>query len=210
MKIISDEFVPANSGWGAPMKKGQILRRTAKTIIDFACINLHNVDERFDQARTKVYNMKLWITTGDILYSKLNNPMMTITEDQFAGMGYHDLQYGTCSGPRYARAKEEGRLNQYHHGDDIPVPSRGCWENLIDGFSKWEVPPEHIPSPLNIFQHVDIDTTTGEIKHTPNRPENPIYVDFRAEMDLAVAASACPDLAAPDFGQPIQAMIYNP
>ena len=64
--------------------------------------------------------------------------------------------------------------------------------------------------PLNIFQHVDIDTTTGEIKHTPNRPKTPIYVDFRAEMDLAVAASACPDLAAPDFGQPIQAMIYKP
>ncbi len=97
MKIISDEFVLANSGWGRPMEKGQILRLTAKTIIDFACVNLHNVNERFDQARTKVYNMKLWITTGDVLYSKLNNPMMTIIEDQFAGMGYHDLQYGTCS-----------------------------------------------------------------------------------------------------------------
>ena len=33
MEIISDEFVPANSGWGAPMKKGQVLRLTAKTII---------------------------------------------------------------------------------------------------------------------------------------------------------------------------------
>ena len=44
-------------------------------------------NERFDQARTKVYNMKLWITTGDVLYSKLNNPMMTIVEDQFAGRG---------------------------------------------------------------------------------------------------------------------------
>ena len=210
MKIISDELVPANSGWGAPMQKGQVLRLTAKTIIDFACINLHNNDERFDQARTKVYNMKLWITTGDVLYSKLNNPMMTITEDQFAGMGYHDLQYGTCSGPRYARAKEEGRLNQYNHGDDIAVPTRGCWENLIDGFSAWNVPPELIPSPLNLFKHVDIDTASGEIKHTPNRPKDPIYVDFRAEMDLAVAASACPDLAAPNFGQHIQALIYEP
>ncbi len=54
------------------------------------------------------------------------------------------------------------------------------------------------------------DTASGEIKHTPNRPKDPIYIDFRAEMDLAVAASACPDLAAPDFGQPIQALIYEP
>ena len=46
MKIIKDEFVPANSGWGAAMTKGQVLRLTAKTIIDFACINLKNLDER--------------------------------------------------------------------------------------------------------------------------------------------------------------------
>jgi hypothetical protein len=210
MKIIKDEFVPANTGWGSAIKQGQVLRITAKTIVDFACINLHNTDERFDQARTKVYNMKIWITTGDKLYSKLNNPMMTITTDQFAGKGFHDLQYGTCSGPRFARAREEGRLDQYHHGGDIPIPDHGCWENLIDAFSPWNVPPEFIPSPLNIFQHVDIDTTTGDISHTPERPKEPIYVDFRAEMDLAVAASACPDLAAPDFGQPIQAMIYEP
>ena len=209
MKIISDDHIPANTGWGREMTRGQILRLTAMTIIDFACVNLHNIDERFDQARTKVYNMKIWISTGDVLYSKLNNPMMTIIEDQFAGQGYHDLQYGTCSGPRYARAREEGRLNQYHHGDDIPIPDHGCWENLIDGFRPWGVPPEYIPSPLNVFQHVDITTKTGEIRHTPNRPKEPIYVDFRAEMDLVVAASACPDLAAPNFGQPIQATIYK-
>ncbi len=210
MKIISDDFVPANTGWGRAINQGQVLRLTAKTLIDFACINLDNLEERFDQARTKVYNMKIWISTGDVLFSKLNNPMMTIVEDQFAGIGCHDLQYGTCSGPRYARAKEEGRLNQYHHGDDIPIPDHGCWENLIDGFKHWNIAPELIPSPLNIFQHVEINTTTGEIRHTPIRPKEPIFIDFKAEMDLAVAASACPDLAAPKFGQPIQAMIYEP
>lgn len=210
MKIISDDHIPANSGWGREMAEGQVLRLTAKTIIDFVCLNQHNLKERLDQARTKVYNMKLWITTGDVLYSKFNNPMMTIIEDQFAGQGYHDLQYGTCSGPRFARAKEEGRLNQYHHGDDIPVPDHGCWENLQAGLKPWNIAPEEVPSPLNVFQHVDIDTTSGEIKHSANRPENPIYVDFRAEMDLVVAASACPDLAAPQFGQPIQATIYEP
>src|SRR5690606_17826154 len=109
-----------------------------------------------------------------------------------------------------ARAREEGRLNQYHHGDNIPIPDHGCWENLIAGFKPWGVPPEYIPSPLNVFQHVDIDTKSGDIKHSPNRPEKPIYVDLRAEMDLVVAASACPDLAAPKFGQPIQATIYQP
>ena len=61
-----------------------------------------------------------------------------------------------------------------------------------------------------MFQHVEIDTASGEIRHSPRRPEQPICVDMRAEMDLVVAASACPDLAAPKFGQPIQATIYEP
>jgi len=210
MKIIRDDFVPANSGWGAEMKSGQVLRLTAMTIIDFVCLNSRNPNERFDQARTKVYNMKIWISAGDKLMSKLNNPMMTILTDSFAGIGRHDLQYGTCSGPRFARAKEEGRLNQYHHGDDIPVPDHGCWENLQAGMKPWGIKREHIPSPLNVFQHVEIDTASGQISHSPIRPKEPIPVDFRAEMDLIVAASACPDLAAPKFGQPIRAVIYEP
>ena len=69
MKIISDEFVTANTGWGRAINQGQVLRLTAKTLIDFACINLNNLEERFDQARTKVYNMKIWISTGDVLFS---------------------------------------------------------------------------------------------------------------------------------------------
>jgi uncharacterized protein YcgI (DUF1989 family) len=80
---------------------------------------------------------------------------------------------------------------------------------LQDGLSPWKIAPEHVPSPLNLFQHVDIDTATGQIKHSLNRPPRPIHVDLRAEMDLIVAASACPDLAAPDFGQPIQAILYE-
>lgn len=211
MKTIRDDHVPANTGWGAPMDKGQVLRLTAMTIIDFVCLNRHDLTERFDQARTKVRNGTVWISTGDALCGKRGNPMMTIVEDQFAAIGRHDLQYGMCSGPRYARARQEGRLGQYHHGDDIPIPDHGCWENLQSALVEPHgVRREDIPSPINLFQHVEIDTATGVISHAPVRPETPVHVDLRAEMDLIVAASACPDLAAPKFGQPIQAIIYEP
>ena len=211
MNILRDDHIPANSGWGAEMTQGQVLRFTAMTIIDFVCLNKANPRERFDQARTKTLNSTIWISAGDILYSKFDTPMMTILEDHLAAIGRHDLQYGTCSGPRYARAAEEGRMNQYHHGDDIPVPDHGCWENLQSALVKpYGVKPEDIPSPLNLFQHVEIDARTGEIKHSAIRPAQPIQVDLRAEIDLIVAASACPDLAAPKFGQAIDAIIYEP
>ena len=211
MKIIRDDHVPANTGWGAAMEKGQVLRLTAMTIIDFVCLDRHDLSRRFDQARTKTHNRTLWISTGDALVSKAGAAMMTIIDDGYAAIGRHDLQYGMCSGPRYARAREEGRLDQYGHGHDIAVPDHGCWENLQSALVEpWGVRREDIPSPLNLIQHVEIDTATGEMGHTPVRPATPVPVDLRAEMDLVVAASACPDLAAPNFGQPIRAMIYEP
>lgn len=210
MNVIRNDLVPANTGWGAEMRQGHVLRLIACTIIDFVCLNARNLNERFDQARTKTVNRKLWLSTGDRLMSKLGTPIMTFVEDRFAGTGTHDLQYGMCSGPRYARARAEGRLNQYHHGDDIPIPDHGCWENLQAALAPWKVRREDIPSPINLFQHVDIDVESGRMSHTPVRPAAPVHVDLRAEMDLVVAASACPDLAAPKFGQPIRAMIYEP
>ena len=45
------------------------------------------------------------------------------------------------------------------------------------------------------------------MKHTQIRPKEGNYVDWRAEMDLLVALSACPDLAV--GGKPVNVMIYE-
>ena len=211
MKVIKDDYVPANSGWGSDIAAGQVLRLTAMTIIDFVCLDLADLSHRFDQARTKMDNGTIWISEGGVLYSKRGIAMMTIIADGFAGTGRHDLQYGMCSGPRYARAAEEGRLAQYRHGDQIAIPDHGCWENLQSALcGPYGVAPQDIPAPINLFQHVEIYTATGTIGHTPIRPSAPVAIELRAEIDLAVAASACPDRAAPDFGQSIRAAILAP
>jgi uncharacterized protein YcgI (DUF1989 family) len=58
MKTINQSHVPHNTGWSAEMKQGQVIRITATTTVDFVFFNLHNLRERFDQARTKVYNIR--------------------------------------------------------------------------------------------------------------------------------------------------------
>ena len=98
LNIVTQETAPPNTGWASPVEKGQVLRLTAMTIIDFVAFNAADLSERFDQARTKVYNMKIWVSTGDRIMSKLNNHMMTLTRDPFAGIGTHDLQFGMSSG----------------------------------------------------------------------------------------------------------------
>ena len=63
------------------MKQGQVIRITATTTVDFVFFKLQNLLERFDQPRTKVYNMKLFISTGDKLMGRNNQHMMTIVYD---------------------------------------------------------------------------------------------------------------------------------
>jgi len=52
MAILKSEVVPKNSGAVFGVKNGQRLRIAGKSIVDFVAFNLHDLPERFDQART--------------------------------------------------------------------------------------------------------------------------------------------------------------
>ena len=209
MKKIKEQHLPYNSGWAGDLKKGQVLRILATTTVDFVCFRRENLKERFDQARTKVYNGKIFITTGDKLMGRNNQHMMTIlanTNDQ----GTHDLQKGMCSGYRFQLAKKEGRLREYYHRDykEDEIPDHGCYENLSRALAPYGIDPEDVPNPWNLNQHMIIDGKTGTMEHTTVRPKPGSYLDLRAEMDLIVAASACPDMVV--GGKPFDFVIYEP
>lgn len=197
MRTITTAEIPANTGWAATVVKGQVVRISAASGIGLVCFNAADLNERFDQARTKVYNMRLWITAGEQLFSKLNNPMMTMIVDMFADIGRHDLQYGMCSGPILAHAAATGEPRRYAHAHGKSVPGHGCHENLTTALAPWGIAAEQVPMPLNLFQHTEIDTASGTIAPAPLRPHRPLTVELRAEMDLVLALSACPDLEAP-------------
>ena len=188
MNILRDDHIPANSGWGAEMTQGQVLRFTAMTIIDFVCLNKANPRERFDQARTKTLQF-------DNLDIGRGHPIQQIRhpdDDHPRGPSRRDRP------PRPAiRHLQRTALRRRRRGrQDEPVPSR----RRHPGARPWllgESPKcpgqtlrgqaRDIPSPLNLFQHVEIDARTGEIKHSAIRPAQPIQVDLRAEIDLIVA-----------------------
>ncbi len=209
MKQVLEKHLPYNTGWAGEIKGGCVLRITATTTVDFVCFRLANLKERFDQARTKVYNGKIFITTGDKLMGRNNQHMMTIVENT-NHEGTHDLQKGMCSGYRFQLAKKEGRLREYYHRDykEEDVPDHGCYENLSRALQPYGIAPEDIPSPFNLNQHMIIDGKTGKMEHTTVRAKPGSYVEFRAEMDLLVAMSACPDM--PVGGQPVDLAIYEP
>ena len=211
MAILETRMVEKNSGAAVEVKKGQRLRIAGKSIVDFVAFNLHDLQERFDQARTKTNQVKIFISTGDVLYSKRNNPMLTIIEDTFKE-GRHDLQKGMCSRKRFQMVAEGRSKRVFAEGVDInpkkaeEIPDHGCWENLSSALKPWNISSDDVPSPFNIFQCMRIDPETGVMYDTMIRPKDEAHVDFRAEMDLLVAASACPESGR---GQAILVEIYD-
>ena len=194
--MLWERQLPRNIGFAFDVKAGQSVRITSQTIIDFVCFNRQNLRERFDQARTKANQRKVFISTGDQLISKLNNTMMTIVEDSFKE-GHHDLQEGMCSRKRHELAAAKGIWEKTYGRPLSEMPPRGCTENLGTALAPYEIAIEDVPSPFNIFQHMIIHSDTGELEHSPIRPKAPgAYVTLRAEMDLLAAVSTCPDMAA--------------
>jgi len=66
-KTLWQRQLPRNTGFAFDVKAGQSVRVTSQTIIDFVCFNRENLRERFDQARTKANQRKVFISTGDAL-----------------------------------------------------------------------------------------------------------------------------------------------
>jgi len=211
MSILKSQVVAKNSGAAFEVLKGQRIRVAGRSIVDFVAFNLRDLTERFDQARTKTNQVKIFISTGDVLYSKRNNALMTIVADTFTE-GRHDLQKGMCSRKRFEMVAQGQSKRVFAEGVDInpktaeEIPTHGCWENLSAAVQPWNITPDDVPSPFNIFQCMRIDADTGVMYDTMVRPKVEAHVDFRAEMDLLVAASACPESGR---GQAIRVEVYD-
>ncbi|MFQ5829151.1 MAG: DUF1989 domain-containing protein [Candidatus Methylomirabilia bacterium] len=192
MKLVLDKHLPPRTGWAGLVPRGQRLRIVevdGGQIGDFVVFNAGNLQERFDQARTKANQGRILITKGHVLYSKGNEVMMTITEDTY---GIHDLQYGMCSRWIFQSGKYRGFTGGFQPGAGQGTPEFGCWEILTEALKPWNIPAEDIPSPFNVFQTMQIDAETGKLGILPGRSKPGDYIEFRAEMNCLCALSACP------------------
>ena len=210
MAIVSEALIKSNTGKALRVNKAQIIRVIGESTADFVVFNRRNVKERFDQARTKVDQGKLYVTQGDLLISKFNNVMMTIVEDTYRGT--HDMEKGMCSTSFY---KKWGDQIFQIYGDTWKklgrkkgaAPKHGCWENLARALKPHGVAKEDVPSPLNIFQTMVINAKTGSMRYAMIRPRpGGDHMDLRAEMDCLVGISACPEGGR---GKDLRIMIYK-
>lgn len=174
----SVELAP-RTGTSFPLKKNQRLRiidPQGKQVSDILAYNAADTRETLSNGRTFDYAGKIYLTTGDKLYSNRSNALLSIAEDT---VGRHDFLMTPCSSDTFRLRYPE---QEPHHG---------CFGNLAFALQRHGIAEDSIPSPFNCFMNVPIDGETGKLEIKAPISKAGDHIDFVAEMDLIVTVTAC-------------------
>jgi len=185
------------TGIGITIKKGQLLKiidPRGEQVSDLTAFALEDKSEWLSSGRTIDYANKIYLTTGNLLYSNRSRPMLTIVEDT---VGRHDFLLTPCSPETFQIIYNN---HEYH-------PS--CFENLSTNLARFGITPDMIPTTLNVFMNVVV-LETGELRIDPPPSKAGDYIIFRAEMDLIVGVTACSAEMSNNYSfKPIDVEIYD-
>ncbi len=171
--------VAPRSGTAFELRKGQRLKvidPRGEQVADLLAFNRHDIHEVISSGRTLDYASRIYLTTGDKLYSNRSNVMLEIIADD---VGRHDFLLTPCS-------KDTFRII---YGDTDP--HQGCFGNLANALQQYGVLPDMIPVAFNCFMNVPIDGETGELRVDPPLSKAGDSITFVAREDLIIGLTAC-------------------
>lgn len=172
------EIAP-RSGVAFAMTAGEVLTvydPRGSQVADLLAFSRIDIDEVISSGRTLDYVSRIYLTTGDPIYSNRSNILLTIVSDS---VGRHDFLLTPCS-------KDTFRII---YGDTNP--HRGCFGNLAAALEPWGILPDRIPVAFNCFMNVPVDAVTGELRVEPPLSKAGDHIAFRAETDLIIGLTAC-------------------
>ncbi|MEY4765420.1 MAG: hypothetical protein RI907_2093 [Pseudomonadota bacterium] len=178
---------PAGEPWLTEIKQGQTLRildLEGNQAVDIIFYSRHDVAEHYSATDTLLAQGGIYLSTGSVLMSNEGRPMLTIVADT---CGRHDTLGGACAAEsntvRYALQKK------FMHS---------CRDNYLlamtqvdAGLSKRDLVPN-----INFFMNVPV-TPEGGLTFADGVSAPGKYVELRAEMDLWMLVSNCPQLNNP-------------
>jgi len=183
--VIHDEIVPARAPWLHSVAAGQTLRIVdleGNQAVDFMIYAAADDAERYSAQDTVAAQGNLFLRTGAVLLSNEGRPMMTITA---TSVEYHDTIGGACS-------CESNTLRYGHHTKS----QHACVENFLEANLSAGRGKRDIVSNINFFMNVPVEAD-GALGIVDGISAPGLFVDLRAEMDLVVAVSNCPQVNNP-------------
>lgn len=171
--------IPARSGTAFILNKGQqlhVIDPCGQQVADLLAFNAHDIGEVISSGRTLDYASRIYLTTGDPLYSNRSAIMLKIVQDD---VGRHDFLLTPCSKDTFRIIYQD------------TCPHQGCFGNLAAALAPFGIGEDAIPVAFNCFMNVPIDSVTGELKVLPPLSKAGDSIVFEAMMDLIIGLTAC-------------------
>lgn len=185
---IYRSIVPAGDYWMHVVRKGETLRildLEGNQAADTLFFNADDPHERYSACDTIREQGNVFITAGTTLLSDLCRPMMTVTADT---VGRHDTLGGACATEsntvRYALEK---------------FPMHACRDSFLLAVAENEhygLDKRDIGHNINFFMNVPV-TSDGGLTFADGLSAPGKYVEMRADMNVIVLISNCPQLNNP-------------
>jgi urea carboxylase-associated protein 1 len=188
---VVDEICAAGEPWVKLVMQGQIFRIVdlgGNQAVDTLFYNASRATERYSATNTIRLQQMLYLTTGSMLYSNCGNVMLTIVADT---CGRHDTLGGACA----------AESNTVRYGLD-KFPMHSCRDNFLHALAHDPVcdhlgmSKRDLPSNINFFMNVPV-TEDGGLEFADGLSAPGKYVEMKAEMDVVVLISNCPQLNNP-------------
>jgi urea carboxylase-associated protein 1 len=200
---VLNDLVPAGDPWMGTVCRGETFRIVdleGNQAVDTLFFNASNSEERYSAADTIRSQGRLYLTTGTQLLSNDGNVMLTITADT---CGRHDTLGGACSAESNTVRYSLDKRNMHSCRDNflLALSRSGC------GLTKRD-----LPGNINFFMNVPV-TPAGELTFADGISAAGRYVEMRAEMDVIVLISNCPQLNNPCNAYnptPVRVMVWGP
>ncbi|GAA0273538.1 urea carboxylase-associated family protein [Alteraurantiacibacter aestuarii] len=183
--VIHDEVVPARAPWLYHIAAGQSLRIVdleGNQAVDFLLYCAADDAERYSAQDTVAMQGNLFLRKGSVLRSNEGRAMMTITA---TSVEYHDTIGGACS-------CESNMLRYGHHTKS----QHACVENFLEANLTEGRSKRDIVSNINFFMNVPV-MEDGSLGIVDGISAPGLTVDLRADMDVIVVVSNCPQINNP-------------
>lgn len=184
---MTTQTIAPRSGTGFTLNKGQrltVIDPQGEQVADLVAFDLVDKREVISSGRSLDYASKLYLTTGDPIYSNRSNVMLRIVEDT---VGRHDFLLTPCSHDTF----------RIIYGDEHP--HHGCFGNLEQALKPYGIEPDQIPVAFNCFMNVVLDPKDWSIKVEPPLSKAGDHITFVAETDLLIGLTACSALQSNNF-----------
>jgi urea carboxylase-associated protein 1 len=186
--VLHDKIVAARAPWMHNLCAGQSLRIVdleGNQAVDFLLYSAADDAERYSAEDTIAAQANIFLRTGARLLSNEGRPMMTITG---TSVEYHDTIGGACS-------CESNSLRYGHH----TKAQHACVDNFLDANLHVGRGKRDMVSNINFFMNVLVEPD-GALGIVDGISAPGLTVDLRAEMDVIVVVSNCPQINNPCNG----------